>query len=260
MADSGQSSSTIDLKATFAAKVGDPNAYELLSQSLATVSDADNPASIQLSGAQQVVQESKKTEIQKRRRDQQARDAMDIMNQARRLSEMLSEQIAAMETTFQAEYGDAWREVIANKVMNPDAIPQRRKGESMADYRERLEVTLIATMIDPMTGKAKPEFANSDDPATRRYAQWAEAQHQKNDVDAYLEKRSDPSLSDAERDRLDRSIAPTIDVGRAILAEEGLTASNRSSATISDEIDQSMETAKSDANAEAAAFGVPFGS
>lgn len=247
------------MQATFAAKVGDPNAYELLSQSLAALSDADNPASIELSGAQQIVQEAKKVETQKRRRDQQVRDTLDMIDQAMRLSERLGEHIAAMESEFRAQYGDAWREVAANKVMDPDTIPQRHKGESMAEYRERLEVALIATMIDPATGKAKSEFANSDDPDIRRYAEWAEAQHRKSNVDAYLKRRSDPSLSEAERSQMDRSIAPTIDAGTAILAEESLTAENRSSTTINDKIDQSMETAKSDTTAEASAFGVPLG-
>jgi len=225
MAESGDNTQTIDLSATFAAKVGNPNAYELLSQSLAAVSDEDNLAAIQLSGSQRVVQEAKQTETQKRRRDAQIRETLDIIDQARRFSERLSKQIAAMEASFRAQHGDAWREVIANRVMDPDTIPQRRRGESMAAYRERLEVALIATMIDPVTGKAKPEFANSDDPDIRRYAKWAEAQHQKNEVDAYIERRNAPGLSEAEREAEDRSFAASRTGSGAMLAEDQADAS-----------------------------------
>ncbi len=85
--------------------------------------------------------------------------------------------------------------------MDPDDIPDRRDGESITDYRKRLENILIATTIDPATGQIKLEYAN--DPETARYAEWAKAQHQKREVDAYMEQRSDPALPSNEREALD---------------------------------------------------------
>jgi len=78
-----------------------------------------------------------------------------------------------LEDIFEARFGDAWREEIANRVMDPDEIPERMDGESIEAYRERLADALIDKMIDPETGQIRPEYR--DNPELREYAEWAKA-------------------------------------------------------------------------------------
>lgn len=146
-------------------------------------------------GAQQVADALGIGNENKRKRDEQ-QTQFRIAEQARRLSEQLARQIAQMEAAFEAEMGDAWREQIANKVMDPDDIPQRREGESMTDYRERLETVLIATMIDPATGEIRPGYTN--DSETKRYAEWAQSQHRKNRIDNASDTELESIVTDSQ--------------------------------------------------------------
>jgi len=116
-------------------------------------------------------------------------------------SARLGREIAEYEQRFEAEHGDAWRETIANEVLDPDEIPERQDGESMAEYRERLEAVLIEKMIDPDTGEIRPEYANN--PETAEYAKWAKAEYDKAETDELIdvtrEIENDPSLSTEEK-------------------------------------------------------------
>ncbi len=157
------------------------NAYELLSQALAANTAPNIDPAIVLSSSQQSRRQAEI--LRTERRDERQRVQLTLAEQARQLSERLAREIAAMEAAFETDNGDAWREHIANRVMDPDEIPQRRPYESMQDYRQRLETVLIATMIDE-NGNIRPEYANSDDPDVRRYADWAHSKHRKNEIDS----------------------------------------------------------------------------
>lgn len=97
------------------------------------------------------------------------------MQEAQEFAAARAAEVAQMEAGFEERFGDAWREEIANRVMDPDDIPQRQPGESMEDYRERLEETLIETMIDPETDQIRPEYV--DHPEHGEFAEWAHRQH-----------------------------------------------------------------------------------
>lgn len=83
----------------------------------------------------------------------------------------LNREIADLEAGFEAEFGDAWREQIALKILGEDDIPQRQPGESITDFRERLGRTLVEEMLNP-DGSIKDKYKN--DPDMRRYAEWAQ--------------------------------------------------------------------------------------
>ncbi|WP_300532431.1 hypothetical protein [Maricaulis sp.] len=98
------------------------------------------------------------------------------IDEARQFAAQRGAEADNYEAEFEARFGDAWREEIANRVMEPDEIPERRDGESMEDYRERLSDALIERMIDPATGRIRPEF--QDDPERNEFAQWALARYE----------------------------------------------------------------------------------
>lgn len=225
------------------------NAYELLSQALGANTAPDKDPAIVLSSSQQSRRQAEIVKSERRR--EQQRIQLTLADQARQLSERLGHEIAAMEAAFEAEMGDAWREQIANKVMKADEIPQRRDGESMKDYRERLETALIATIIDD-DGSIRPEYANSDDPDVRRYADWAQAQHQKREVDAYLERRNDPSLSEGQRTLEDGAFIRSSSAGQMLEAQSEL----KDGAHLENGLDQQRSDRASSASAEADAFSI----
>ncbi len=254
MGEGKHNGSDTRLTDAFSASVGDSAAHERLSLMLNQSLDTESKAPIQLSGSQQTARDGKYSETQKQRRAERTRMTLDILAQAERLSQRLADQIADLEQNFAAQYGDAWREEIANRIMEPDTIPQRRAGESIEEYRERLEPALIATMIDPATGRARSKYIN--DPETRRYAEWAEAQYQKREVDAYIERRNDPALSDAEREALDREFADSRTGSEAMIAEDHVDASGQDTQYLREAIDQERDQQASTASAEATAFGI----
>ena len=151
-----------------------------------------------------------KLEEKRRKEDDPAKDA-DLIVQAgkdsrKALARMqarsaeLSREIADWENQFEEQLGDAWRETIANEILDPDQIPERRDGESMDAYRARLEAILVAEMIDA-NGNIKPEYADSP------YARWAQAEYEKHEVDGWIDRRTDPRTSQTEAAQMDREVA-----------------------------------------------------
>lgn len=112
--------------------------------------------------------------------------------------DFLSDRVDQSEAGFEARYGEDWREQFAERILDPDDIPQRRDGESMADYREQLEEALIAEMLDE-NGEIKPEYAN--DPEKVEWALWAKAEHDIRQAEQARRYIDDPSIDEAERAR-----------------------------------------------------------
>ena len=105
---------------------------------------------------------------QQREKDRQSRE------ETSRYVEMIAQlrsDLADMEERFRARDGDAWRENLALKILEPDEFPQRREGESIEAYRERLEKNLIEDMLNP-DGSIKEEYKNHHEYSD--YAQWAQ--------------------------------------------------------------------------------------
>lgn len=80
--------------------------------------------------------------------------------------------IANMEAGFKSQFGDAWLEQIALRVMDEDTIPLQQDGETIEEYRTRLKTTLIDEMLNP-DGSIKDKY--KDHPEYGQYAQWAQA-------------------------------------------------------------------------------------
>ncbi|MEP3051791.1 MAG: hypothetical protein ABJP48_03505 [Erythrobacter sp.] len=238
-----------DLRAPSSASTGTEftesgNAHELRSQAIAANLADDKDASIVLSSSQQTKREALNAGPSTKQRSERQQLHLTLAEQARQLSEQLAQQIAALESAFEAEMGDAWREQITNKVMDPDTIPQRREGEAMQAYRERLEVVLIATMIDPATGNIRPEYANNDGPDIQRYAEWAQARHRQNE------------LANTPPEQMQEFLAKSNDWANLQIGEHGLQASGANTATATQRTDEMRENA-GDLATESAAFGLP---
>lgn len=187
-----------------------------------------------LPSAQQTSEANPNSNAAKKKRQDHQQLQLTLAQQARLLSEQLAQQIADMETAFEAEHGDAWREIIANKVM--DEVPERSDGESMEDYRKRLEDALIAAMIDE-DGNIRPQYLN--DPDKARYAQWAQAHHAQNqlqkatpdeleqsvekarDVHDVLEVRRAQQSREADTTTADRKVDSTSDTESNLVTESG---------------------------------------
>ena len=134
----------------------------------------------------------------------------------------LDGQIGDREREFAAEFGEEWREVLALKILDEDAIPERREGESMAEYRERLEQALIDEMLDE-NGNIKPEY--KDHPEYGRYAEWAQWKYDRREAKTLKAEVSEPGLSDAEKLEKIDNYKETASYGRILEArpefEEG---------------------------------------
>ena len=117
--------------------------------------------------------------------------------------DLISRQIADLQTLidghedmFAAQHGEAWREQLALAILAPDLIPQRREGESMEDYRERLEQALMDEFLNE-DGTIKDKY--KDHPQYGEYAKWAQWKYDQQQAQAFEAAMNDPSLSEAER-------------------------------------------------------------
>ncbi|HIG21764.1 hypothetical protein [Henriciella sp.] len=178
-------------KADFAAR----DAQDLLQRQIRGVTELTGEQANTASAAH-----SAKNDAEEKKRRKQSSDALEmqmILNSMRERMAVLDGQIADFEAGFEAKYGDAWREIMANEILDPDEIPERQPGESMEDYRERLENDLIEEMLDE-NGKIKDEYKN--DPEKRQWAQWAEAQHERREIGRDYDVLSDPSSPTEQRE------------------------------------------------------------
>lgn len=111
----------------------------------------------------------------------------------------LLDSIANREAAFEARDGDAWREIAAQVILEPDEIPQREEGETLGDYRERVEAAIIDKMIDPETGNVKDEYLNSDDPRVKEIAEWAQEKYDEGKIRQFKQDMANPDLTDEEK-------------------------------------------------------------
>lgn len=107
-----------------------------------------------------------------RKGKEQRQSTRDLLHRAlMEYIDRLNREIAELEAGFEVEFGDAWREEIALRIFGEDDISQQRPGESIEDYRERLEKALIDEMLNP-DGSIKDKY--KEHPALGKYAQWAQ--------------------------------------------------------------------------------------
>ena len=138
-------------------------------------------------------------ERQSRKIHLQNTDFIQLIEQIRIGIESLQREIEELEYRFQAKDGDAWREKLALKILSPDEIPQQKPGESIENYRTRLEAMLIAKMLDE-NGKIKARYL--DDPALLIYAQWAQKKFNLNLAKDNVAKLEDPATSPEQQQEI----------------------------------------------------------
>lgn len=134
---------------------------------------------------------------EKREKDEKRRleDALyRMLLDAREWSEQLGREIDDMEAGFASQYGDAWREHMATSLLDPEVM-QRREGESVAEYRQRLEVELTKTLLNE-DGSIKDEYKSGP---YAEWAIWAQKQHQKRGVDQFLDRQNDPTIPQSQK-------------------------------------------------------------
>lgn len=145
----------------------------------------------------------------------------------------MKERADEMEAGLEEKYGESWREDLALKILDEDEIPQREEGESLADYRARVEDALIDKMIDG-DGNIKDEYKN--DPATRDHAEWAKTRWniRQAELDA---QRLEATYSDPEATEAERSAARE----NASQAAVRLAKHNSDDETVSAEMDAEID-------------------
>lgn len=133
-----------------------------------------------------------------RKKDKENREGTDRFIE---LIERIRRDLDAMEEGFRARDGDAWRENLALKILEPDEVPQRRDGESIEHYRKRLEIHLINEMLNP-DGTIKDKYKN--DPELSDYAQWAQKKFHHNRARGVVSELEDQNTSpERKQDILD---------------------------------------------------------
>ena len=124
------------------------------------------------------------------KRKQSTRDLLQIV--LLEYIDTLNTEIAELEAGFAERFGDAWREEIALRVFGEEDVPRQRPGESVEDYRKRLERALVEQMLNP-DGSIKDRYKN--DPELRHYAEWAQKIYNRNAALARASDLSDPQAS-----------------------------------------------------------------
>ena len=177
---------------------------------------------------------------------------LDMLEKARAEAAQVAREVAEIEAEYQAKYGDAWREHISMEIFGPDEVPERKEGESITEYRERLDREMVAQMIDPATGKVKEEYADSP------HKRWAERRYRQLGVDANLEIAEDETRPQEEREQALKSIIDSGDEQRMGYAIAQVRQDSNAYAKLDDGLDDAMQETMSESdlqNEELAFFG-----
>lgn len=92
---------------------------------------------------------SKQAEEERRTKERRTAQFVELVGQMRASIERMEADIKKLTASFEKRDGDAWREKLALKILDADAIPQQEAGESIQAYRKRLERHLIDEMLNP---------------------------------------------------------------------------------------------------------------
>ena len=95
---------------------------------------------------------------------------LDLVGQLQAQIDAADERIQGHRDYFENKYGEDWAEKLALDILDEDSFPERRDGESITDYRRRIEDELFDEMFGP-DGKLKPKY--QDHPDAERFKQWA---------------------------------------------------------------------------------------
>lgn len=213
-------------------------------------------ASVNLgNAAANAIAEAKAQAEEKAKKEHEDRMFQILLDRARALSEELGRKIKDHEEAFARNHGDAWREKFANELLEPDLVPQRKDGESLHDYRARVEKALVDELLDEQ-GNIKDKYKN--DPRYADLAIWAKSKFDKHYVDQKIERMTDPSLPEEVRQKEAKELAEKGTLQQhasayVTLHDKGLVNQQLERGT-DKKIDESLSKTKITAAAAAAAF------
>ena len=92
-----------------------------------------------------------------------AREEIGVFIGDQIFGQMSDSEISAVVGEIETKTGDSF-EAYAEKILGDD-VPQRQGGETDADYQRRVLQAITEEIIDPATGRVKPEY--EDDPVAR---------------------------------------------------------------------------------------------
>ncbi len=131
-------------------------------------------------------------------RKRRASHIAEIIEQVRSNIEQMEAGLKAMEARFNVQ-DEAWRETLALEILGEDEVPQRKPGESMDNYRERLEQHLINEMLNP-DGTIKDKY--KDHPEYGDYAEWAQKQNNLNRAKALTAELEDSETTPERQEQI----------------------------------------------------------
>lgn len=176
--------------------------------------------------------------------DKKLSDLLDVLDIMDNYMKRLADEIEAMEDRFRDRHGDEWREKLALEILDEDDIPQRREGESMKQYRERLEPLLIAEMLN-RDGSIKSEY--KDHPELGDYAQWAQKQYHLNSARGYVQELDSPNTPQQRVNEIIQELKQRADIEELTFVERGLSADGQTLNTIKNHADEISDQVTSQA-------------
>jgi len=135
---------------------------------------------------------SNQAEEERKTNERRTAQFVELVGQMRASIQRMEADIKKLTASFEKRDGDAWREKLALKILDADAIPQQEAGENIQAYRKRLEQHLINEMLNP-DGTIKDKYKN--DPKYGDYAEWAQQQFHLNSAKAAAAELDDDSTS-----------------------------------------------------------------
>lgn len=135
---------------------------------------------------------SKQVEDERKTKEHRTAQFVEMVAQMRASIERMEADIKKLTASFEKRDGDAWREKLALKILDADAIPQQEADEKIEAYRKRLERHLINEMLNA-DGTIKDKYKN--DPKYGDYAEWAQQQFHLNSAKAAAAELDDDSTS-----------------------------------------------------------------
>ncbi len=147
-----------------------------------------------------VVSNNQSRQDEKRKTEErQTAQFIRLVEQIRASIERMEADIRILKASFEKRDGDAWREKLALRILEADAIPQQKDGEKIEAYRKRLERHLINEMLNA-DGSIKDRYKN--DPKHGDYAEWAQKQFHLNSAKVAVAELDDDSTSRQRKEQI----------------------------------------------------------
>jgi len=140
-----------------------------------------------------------KQEETRKTKERETAQFIRLVEQIRATIERMEADIRILKASFEKRDGDAWREKLALRILDVDAIPQQEADEKIEAYRKRLELHLINEMLNP-DGTIKDKYKN--DPRHGDYAEWAQKQFHLNSAKAAVAELDNDSTSPQRKEQI----------------------------------------------------------